>query len=60
MSKDSRRNSSKERATREIRARKSYDTIPQPKGEFRDLFLQMQERKAENKEDSTRTNKPSK
>ena len=32
--------------------RKSSDKVPQPKGKFRDLFLEMQEKSAANKKRS--------
>ena len=39
---------------------KSYDTIPLPRGEFKDLFRLMQEQKEENKGRSSQRDKPSK
>ena len=41
--------------------RKSYDTVPQPKGEFKDLFRLIQEQKVGRRgEDATEINEPSK
>ena len=54
------RNTSKDRASRGRMVRKSYDTIPQPKGEFKDLFREMQEQKAQNKSHSSQKDKSSK
>jgi hypothetical protein len=50
----------KDKGSRGGTIRKSYDTIPQPKGKFKDLFRQMQEQKVENTENSTQPKKPSK
>ena len=38
----------------------SYDTVPQPQGEFRDMFRLMQEQKAASGEKSTGIDEPSK
>ena len=35
------------------------DTIPQPKGEFRDLFRLMQDQKSKKRENSTQANEAS-
>ena len=50
-------NKSRERT---VDLRKSYDTIPQPKGEFRDLFKQMQDKQNANKMRSNTKDKHSK
>lgn len=63
MSKNDKRSISRsnEPLTVEEAIRKSYDTVPQPKGEFKDLFRLMKEQKVEKRgEDVTRINKPSK
>ena len=45
---------------RTVEPRKSYNTIPQPTGKFKDLFQQMQDKKNANKMRSTVKDKPSK
>ena len=55
----SNRRSNKSRERR-VELRDSYDTIPQPKGEFKDLFTQMQNKQSANNKRSTVKDKPSK
>ena len=61
MSNNNTRNNPKGDKPRErtIELRKSYDTIPQPTGKFKDLFRQIQEKRNTNDSPSNVKNKPS-
>ena len=54
------RNTPKSKESRGRMVRKSYDTITQPKGKFKDLFRLMQEQKDESKSGSGQKDKSSK
>ena len=60
MGKDEKRSTSRENGSRRSTPWGSYDTVPQPQGEFRDMFRLMQEQKATSAEKSTGTDEPSK
>ena len=62
MSNNKKRSNQKDNASRRRTGefRKSYDTIPQPTGKFKDLFQQMQDKKNANKMRSTVKDEPSK
>ena len=62
MSKNDKRSNSRsnEPIPVEEAIRKSYDTVPQPRGEFKDLFRLMQEQKVGKRGgDAAKINKPS-